>query len=326
MIRPALLLALAWGVCCAGAPDRARAAGPVGLTEYLQSIHQVRTTLDSLVAGGQAGAREMEPLRRQLESVGRVRLPAGRILTTDTPLLADKLVSADPASVRQAAQQLDALDDGLVGAPVRAADPKTLRKLDEILRDPRFHSRLIPIQPLLEWLGDLIRGLLRGILGGYGSGASVWSVLFLLLVAAVIFTIARGARGRIAIDAMPPGRRGLQPDPRRQAMQRASEQAAAGDYRMALRYLFLATMLELQDCGLLQLRPGLTNRDYLQLLSEAPLPGESRGRADRGAMQELIVSFDRAWYGHQAVDAEEYARCRQLSDQVLRAARGRAAA
>jgi hypothetical protein len=102
------------------------------------------------------------------------------------------------------------------------------------------------------------------------------------------------------------------------ARQRADQVAEAGDYRSALRYLVLATLLYLQERGALDLRPGLTNHDYLSLLRNRASEVGQSWTLDQSALQELVQAFDRTWYGHQPFDEADLARCQELVGRVLK--------
>ncbi len=92
-----------------------------------------------------------------------------------------------------------------------------------------------------------------------------------------------------------------------QSSQRAVEQAAAGNYRDAIRYLYLTTLILLDERGLLRFDHSLTNREYLQRLGQSRL----------GTLLTPIVdTFDRTWYGHTLPTREEYERYASLVDEV----------
>jgi hypothetical protein len=79
---------------------------------------------------------------------------------------------------------------------------------------------------------------------------------------------------------------------------RAAAEAAAGaqDYRKAIRYRYLATLLALDEAGRVRFDPALTNHEYLQ---RAPAPL-------RDPLQPLVGIFERLWYGGFPATAEDY--------------------
>lgn len=92
-----------------------------------------------------------------------------------------------------------------------------------------------------------------------------------------------------------------------QSSQRALEQAAAGNYRDAIRYLYLTTLILLDERGLLRFDHSLTNREYLQRL------GPSRLTA---LLTPIVDTFDRTWYGHTLPTREEYDHYASMVDEV----------
>ena len=225
---------------------------------------------------------------------------------------------SDPTSRRTVAATVDALDRGLHSLPRRPADPATLHALDIVYRDPRFH----PPCTLLQCLGNLIGGLLRPLHLTFGiplpglPPIPLWllAIVFLLLLAAAVLWLIRGSLARTAADILPGEPRA---GPRIAATYaEAAARANAGDYRAALHFLFLATLLELHERAGTSLRPGLTNRELLDAatsLDAAFLATPPR----RTAMRDLVDEFDRVWYGHFPFDAAGYARCLALSRQLV---------
>lgn len=93
-----------------------------------------------------------------------------------------------------------------------------------------------------------------------------------------------------------------------QSSSRASVEAGQGNYRDAIRYLYLTTLILLDERGLLRYDRSLTNREYLLRL------------AREGQLSDLLTpiveTFDRTWYGHSIPDAAEYQRYAGLVEQV----------
>jgi len=87
----------------------------------------------------------------------------------------------------------------------------------------------------------------------------------------------------------------------------AARLAAAGDFRAALRSLYLATLFALDRARLIEYEPSKTNWQYTRSLP-------------RGELQTTFAAFtrifDRTFYGHEAATREHYERCRQLSEHL----------
>jgi len=85
-----------------------------------------------------------------------------------------------------------------------------------------------------------------------------------------------------------------------QAYQRADELSSQGDYRHAIRYLYLSALLFLEERGLLRYDRSKTNREVLDSVTN--LSELANGLA------EVIEVFDRVWYGFYPLDEAAYRR------------------
>lgn len=82
----------------------------------------------------------------------------------------------------------------------------------------------------------------------------------------------------------------------------AERKAREGDYRLALRFIYLALLVALDTGGVLRFDRSRTNWEYLRAL-------RASGREDvYQAMTPLTREFDRVWYGLARADAADYAR------------------
>jgi hypothetical protein len=94
----------------------------------------------------------------------------------------------------------------------------------------------------------------------------------------------------------------------RGALAQAGTLAAGGDYRAAIRYLYLSTLLLLDERRLLRYDRSLTNREVL---------GQVAG--DEALVERLrpvVEEFDRVWYGFAPVDEAEYEDYQRQIEQV----------
>ncbi len=90
-----------------------------------------------------------------------------------------------------------------------------------------------------------------------------------------------------------------------QASQRARQLSSGGDYRQAIRYLYLSALLQLDERGLLRYNRSLTNREYLRQVANQTLLASH--------LRPVIDTFDRVWYGFQPIDEHSYT---QYTEQV----------
>jgi hypothetical protein len=82
------------------------------------------------------------------------------------------------------------------------------------------------------------------------------------------------------------------------ALQRAQSLSSEGNYRNAVRYLYLSALLLLDERGFLVYDRSKTNLEYLHTLKE------TAGLA--GPLKAVIDLFDRVWYGYESISAGAY--------------------
>jgi hypothetical protein len=95
------------------------------------------------------------------------------------------------------------------------------------------------------------------------------------------------------------------------AFARAQGLSRGGDYRSAVRYLYLSALLILDERGLLRYDRAKTNREYLNSVSGSPELSQP--------LDEVIEVFDNVWYGYHELDEagfEHYSgRVRELKEK-----------
>ncbi len=242
-------------------------------------------------------------------------------------------LEASPPRLAQAAIALSALRDAL-DAP--AAQSESVRspaaraqtaRLDDILRHDPFHHDASLWDNIVQWvvqgpLGALWRSIIGALhrlfvpLGGDSSGVGAllpWIagaiVAGAIVVAALIlrrpFAPDVGDEigeedllnpGAVKIDAL--GARG-----------RATALAVEGRYRDAGRYLFLSTLLTLDEAGRLRVDRATGNRDILRQARATPRLAE--------ALTPVVRLFDRFWFGRTAFTRDDYELYHSLNDKVL---------
>jgi hypothetical protein len=126
------------------------------------------------------------------------------------------------------------------------------------------------------------------------------AILAAVLVAAVLLYALRDLITGFSADAAlhADDELGGQPLTAELALQRAQELSTGGDYRTAVRYLYLSALLLLEERGLLRYDRSLTNREYLRSVAHRPELA--------AILREVIDVFDRVWYGFQTLSASEY--------------------
>jgi uncharacterized protein DUF4129 len=171
--------------------------------------------------------------------------------------------------------------------------------LNDVLKDPRFHyPDVTPPPPDLHppSIGQIDPRLSQFMLILVGS----------LLAAVVIGYVARNLRvQRAAVETGETP--GDDPTTSADATQRASDFEAAQDYRSAIRYQYLSSLLLLDERGLIHYDRTLTNREHLSQVSGKPQLVS--------LLQPVVNAFDDVWYGFMPVDEAFY---RQYCQNVER--------
>ncbi|MEX1157933.1 MAG: DUF4129 domain-containing protein, partial [Thermomicrobiales bacterium] len=85
---------------------------------------------------------------------------------------------------------------------------------------------------------------------------------------------------------------------------------AAGEYRAALRLLYLATLIRWEEAGRLRFDRSLTNREVVARVSR---------QGDAGLLEQLsplVDRFDRVWYGGAPCTSDDYTTFASLAERA----------
>ena len=208
-------------------------------------------------------------------------------------------------------------------APLNASLPAAEEIRDTarlVLERPEFQVETAPpgAEQLLQLLEWLIRQLLRPFVWLFNAMEGFpdplrWLIviaLFVLLIALLghifytVFSVLRPPSRKTTLVDVARGNE-LQPADFEKL---ADEAAADRDYIGAVRCLFRAALVSLQQREQRRLRPGITNREILSRLRDARLVD---------AMRLFVETIDAGWYGRQPCGEGEYRRCREAY-QLLR--------
>lgn len=137
----------------------------------------------------------------------------------------------------------------------------------------------------------------------------VLTALLVLLVWHIGYTLSRGLRVR---DRAPRAtQRGRSRDPRE--LERLAEEAfGRNDYVEAVRLLFRAAILRLENAEQRPNRPGLTNRELLRRYRATPV---------HSSLRQFVDVLDLAWYGGHECRLADYQACREAHAVVRAQAR-----
>jgi hypothetical protein len=266
--------------------------------------------------GAPAGKMEegLSKLAAQWQRVETIRLATGEVVPFDNDYMLAILDAEKPDldHIKELLQELQAAHQQY---PRQVFTTDDLKPLASILARPEFQwqeARPNPVatwlekqwQRLLQWLGRLFGGRTIALSTGTWSFPAALTTLMLVLV---LLYISRNLIRDFVSDASL-DRDGSGSDEAltsERAFQRAMDLSRGGDYRSAVRYLYLSSLLMLDERNLLQYDRSKTNREYLRSISGSPELAKPLG--------EVIEVFDDVWYGHHLLDEDSF---KHYSDRV----------
>ena len=299
-----LILALLF----AGAGSVLAQSGPLALADYWQLIADIRDGLNS--ADG-AGAAARQTAVTQLTAITEVELPDGRLQPIDHSFFIQQLQNEN-VPLETVTTLLTAYHSSRQGWPAASLPQLDEAALDDILSQPEFNYA--PAEPnFLQRMWQSLRQAVEDFFLRLFPEQSNFRlplnnllvILAGVLVAVVLAFALRGLVTDFAADAAAAAEEALGGEPLTAdlAMQRAQDLSVGGDFRTAVRYLYLSALLLLEERGLLRYDRSLTNREYLRSVAHQPELAAT--------LRQVIDVFDRVWYGFQTVNATEYAQYAQ---------------
>jgi len=305
----------------------AQDAGPgVAQDEYWRRIDEV----SALLKDAQPGDAVVAEAAERLATLTAVQLPDGQIVPVDHGDLVTMLrrQSLRPEDLDAVRARLSALRQARGDLSPRApkAAPQTWSLLDRVLSRPEFSQTPRPVQrSAFQEILDELRRWIWQWLERVGAPPGVEYGLALLgaaiVLAALAFVLRDGwqqwiAEGRGSQRGAAAERQVVSTG---EALQRAQALAAGGDYRHAARFLYLATLLWLDEHRWLRYDPALTNGEVLTQVTSQP--------ALHAALAPVVDGFERVWYGLAPLDGPGYATFSRQVERVRqtlpRAALGR---
>lgn len=267
----------------------------------------------------------LDQVAAQLGTIREVKLADGSTAPADNAWLPAALAQ-EPPQYQLIAARLGAILDA-AGQARATQDPSALQKLNDVFSKPPFKSAEVPSAWTRFWravgqaISDFFDWLFRSLPSGsgpitratptpFGNLSPVgWGLLLLglLLVLGIVIYAIRGVRGSLVRDAKARAEAAEEDEhiTAGEALDRAQSQARNGDYRGGVRYLYLSSLLWLDERGLLRYDRSLTNREYL-----------AETQANSGLHNRLapvVGTFERVWYGHRDLAEQDF---RAYEEQV----------
>jgi hypothetical protein len=304
-----LLVVLLACLGAAGAPVYAQQTTP-DLDMYERWLREAQ------VAAQRQDMLSLEDVADELIDTERVRVGDDSVVPVDNTWLETALENPDP-DFSQIAERLGALLDALA-QPEASAPANAQERLQDIFSRPPFAT----IEPseggnwffdLLEWFFNGLERLLSPVAE---AGASSGNVLGWILIAICVLLLAGVLlylffKLRFALTKEAEAAKDKDPEANltaTTAFQQAGNLARGGDYRTAVRYLYLSSLLWLDERDLLRYDRALTNQEYLARLGNNP---QLQAR-----LMPIVTTFDRVWYGHAQLDDEGFQTYQQQVEEL----------
>ncbi len=243
----------------------------------------------------------------------------GQVIPVDNKYLIG-ILGADKPDLDNIASLLDVLLAAHEKYPNMVFSAADLASLNIILSRPEFLWPEKAPNPLSEWFQKLWDGFFRwlnDILGNRQITIPVndvmLSVIASIFLAAILIYVFR----TLLVDFMKEAHINGQEDGENEpltaeaAFEKAQTLSRGGDYRSAVRYLYLSSLLLMDERGVLRYDRSKTNREYLRSVANSPELAKP--------LEEVIEVFDNVWYGYHSLEEESFkhysARVEELKEK-----------
>lgn len=265
----------------------------------------------------------------------------GREITVDNVWLYSVLDSyareKDPqlrvALLNEAGGRLRALDDHLRRAEAADATEggSARQKLREILSRPAYQPEQETVvgafvkkvlRKVRGFMGEIYAALTRLLEKLFGAGAGggwIANLLLLGVIVAALIAVAlmvrrlRLPKAKRKKTRLVLGEEIAADGTSRELAEAGLAAARAGDFRMAVRKLYVSLLYEMSERNLIELDDSATNHEYLSRVS--------RFTALAGPMRYLTDRFDHVWYGMFPSSAEDFAAYLARYEEAMQRAR-----
>lgn len=295
-----------------------------------QDIDTYTSTMERAAEYLRGPEPDVDAARPLLETIKPVEVGSGGTIAPDLTLILDDL-QASPPRVDRALVRIESLIDALQHATRSPEQDDNARvALDRVLEreefaivepddgPPTLRERITTwigdriaaiVERLAEWLAP-VAGAGEGVGAGYVVMRAILAVIGIVAVVVVIVLVIRNVRASMTSDV---ARLDAEQELRltsADARADAERHVQSGNFREALRAMYLATLLRLDEAGRLRFDRSLTNQEVL---------GVTRLHGDVTLQQRLVPlveRFDRVWYGNAPCSGDDYRTFSRLADEV----------
>lgn len=244
----------------------------------------------------------LDQLATRWETIKEVEID-GQKIPVNSQYLIDMLRESPPNLVN-IEETLSSFLNARQNLPTEKFSSAELDLLNNILTRPEFQWVEVSENPVQNWFQKIIteiNRLLNRLLGvtfeAINSNAVV--VVMAILMTLILFFVFRTIFSDFASESIL-GEENNETEPltSEAALAKAQQLSRGGDYRVAVRYLYLSTLLILDERGIMRYDRSKTNREYLRSVANAPELSQP--------LQDVIDVFDNVWYGHHTLEEETF--------------------
>lgn len=278
----------------------------LSLDEYKNRLTQAATKLEQ--AGNSAAT--VASVQKALDAIKMVTLPSGEMVTLQ-PLLG--AAAEKPLDREVALARVRLVRDQLVAA---AHDNTAVRLalLDQILAQPEFNTPLSLWERFLRWLRSFLPQPKPGNSEATATVAQfiTWAIagVGIVLLIWLLSYWLQGFLGNFVADFANRRAPSAEDTPltANAARQQATMLAQAGNYRDAVRQLYLSALLSLEEHNFIRYDRSLTNREVLAQVQKK--------QTVQSHLQPIVETFDDVWYGIHEPDQTTFSDYAQEIDQL----------
>ena len=273
---------------------------------YWELVRNTQQAISKMEALPEVEIRlQLDDLAAQWEKVTAVEFPDQSVMQIDSSYLAAELRNTDP-DLQRLWKLLDTLLNAHAEYPQNIFTIQDIEPLKGILARPEFQWAEPQVATAPDWLQRILDAFEEFMerLAALGLNTAYYGRIPMLIAIVILFIvtlyfISRNLSRSLVRDAQLAAEGdGAELLSSASAMQRAQVLSTQGDYRTAIRYLYLSSLLMLDEQGLLRYDRSRTNREYLRSVVSKP--------ALAGPLRSVIDLFDRVWYGFEEVDEQTY--------------------
>ena len=294
-------------------------ASSIQEVDYWDLVQTSRDAMEQLQGLPEENIKErLATLADKWEAITEVEMD-GKIIPVDNGYLINTL-NAEKPDLEKIAALLDALLSAHKKYPSKIFSAGNLVSLNLILSRPEFQWPEQAPNPVNNWfqkIWDRFNKWLNGILGNGQITIPVDTVMLSIFASIFLAVILIYVFRTLFVDFMREahtngGEDGeSEPLTSEAAFEKAQALSRGGDYRSAVRYLYLSSLLLMDERGVLRYDRSKTNREYLRSVANSPELAKP--------LEEVIEVFDNVWYGYHSLEEESFkhysARVEELKDK-----------